>query len=218
MPIGIGTAIGLGSSLIGGIFGGLQRNQARKLERNNILPLQSVNSNILANQAMARQQAQVGLAQSQYNQIRNQQNGNLATVLSTASRTGRNIPVAGLLRQANIGTQNLNIQDAQARQQNQRLLMQQNGVIAQEEQRVFNWNKAQPYLRTAQQVASMRNAGTQNIFGGIGTIAQMGIGGAFDKAGASAGLGTQAYQTPNFYQQMNQYGLQNNGNYGGTAV
>lgn len=180
MAIGIGAGIGLASSLIGGIFGGSQLRKANRLERNNVLPIAQVNSNILQNQAMARQMSQIGLASQQYNNALQQQQSNLSNVLNVSSRSGQNIPVAGLLRQANQATQNLNIQDAQARQQNQRLLMQQNQAVAQEEQRVWNWNKAQPYLRTAQQVASLRNAGTQNIFGALGNVSQLAMGGAFD--------------------------------------
>lgn len=187
----IGAVLGAGSALLGGVFGLSQLNRARKLEKNNILPIDRVNQNILQNQALARQQAQIGIASQQYNNILNQQQGNLATVLNTASRSGQNINVGGLLRQANQATLNLNSQDAQARQQNQRLLMQQNQAVAQEEQRVFNWNKAQPYLRTAQQVASLRNAGTQNLFSGIGTVAQMGIGGAFDNLGGGQATANQ---------------------------
>lgn len=180
MALGLGSILGGVGALAGIGFGIGQNSKAARLERNNVLPIATVNSNILQNQAMARQMSQIGLASQQYNNALQQQQGNLANVLSISSRSGQNIPVAGLLRQANQATQNLNVQDAQSRQQNQRLLMQQNQAVAQEEQRVWNWNKAQPYLRTAQQVASLRNAGTQNIFGGIGTIAQLGIGGAFD--------------------------------------
>ena len=208
MAIGIGSVIGGVSALAGIGFGISQNLKANRLEKNNVLPVTKVNSNILSNALQARQMAQIGLSSAQYNnQVQMQQN-NLSNVLASASRSGSNIPVAGLLRQANQSNMNLNALDAQTRQQNQRISYQQNSALANEEQRVFNWNKAQPYLRTAQQVASMRNAGTQNIFGGLGTIANLGISGAFD--------GQSKAQTPNFYNQMSQFGIQNNGNYGGT--
>lgn len=199
----LGTIIGTGANLLGSLFGLSQTARANRLERNNPLPITQVNQNILANQLQARQMAQVGLAQEQYNQALQQQQNNLSNVLSSASRTGRNIPVAGILRQANQATQNLNVQDAMARQTNQRLLMQQNQNLANEQLRVWNWNKAQPYLRTAQQVASMRNAGIQNIFGGIGGITQMALGGAYDD---SDGGQTQGINPYSFNQRLSQFG------------
>ncbi len=182
----IGAILGAASAGLGIIKGISQGIKANRLERNNVLPVTKVNSNILSNALQARQMAQIGLSSAQYNnQVQMQQN-NLSNVLASASRSGGNIPVAGLLRQANQATMNLNALDAQTRQQNQRISYQNNSALANEEQRVFNWNKAQPYLRTAQQVASMRNAGTQNIFGGISTVANMAMGGAFDKGGMGA--------------------------------
>lgn len=166
-------AIGVGTSLLGSLFGLGQKTQARRLERNNIMPMAKVNENIATNLAQAKLMAQTGIAEQQYTNARNQQQQNLANILSFSSRTGRNIPVAGLLRQSNQATQNLNIADANARRQNQMLAMQQGQTMASEQQRVWQWNKANPYLRTAQQVAELRNAGNANIFGGLGNVAQM---------------------------------------------
>lgn len=156
---------------LGSLFGIGQKLQAAKLDRNNPFQARTVNSLIANNAAQAQNQAQIGIAQQQYNNARNQQAQNLATVLGTASRTGRNIPLAGLLRQGNLSTQQLNATDAQARQQNQRYAAQQNQVLAQEQQNVRSYNIEQPYLRRQQQAAELRNAGNQNIFGGLGTIA-----------------------------------------------
>jgi hypothetical protein len=40
-----------------------------------------------------------------------------------------------------------------------------------EENRVWNWNEAQPYLQAAQIAAAMRNAGMQNQFAGVNNLA-----------------------------------------------
>ena len=187
------TAFGVGASALGIGFGIAQKIQARSLEKKNVMPAYNVSNLIAQNAAQAQNMAKLGMAQQQYNNTINQQDQNLANVLSTASRSGRNIPTAGLLRQANIATQNLNAQDAQLRQQNQRFAMQQNSVLAQEQRAAWNWNQAQPYLRTAQQVAQMRDAGNQNIFGGIGAVSSMGMSGAFGGTGggqAQAPTGT----------------------------
>jgi len=128
--LGLGSLIGIGSSLLGAGFGALQSMRAAKLERQNPFQPRSVNALIAGNAAKAQQMGQIGIAQQQYNNALNQQNQNLSTVLGTASRSGRNIPLAGILRQSNLATQNLNAQDAAARQQNQRFGMQQNQILA----------------------------------------------------------------------------------------
>lgn len=205
LPLALG--LGIGANLLGSLFGLGQTARASRIEKNNPLPLTQVNSLIQANQAQAKNMAQIGLAATQYNNALQQNQNNLSTVLASASRTGRNIPVAGILRQANQATTNLNIQDDQARRQNQLLSMQQNQNLADEQLRVFNWNRAQPYLRTAQQVASMRNAGIQNIFGGISGASNILM---------SGGLGQQQGQIqgtgfPNPYAPIN--GMQQRGIY-----
>jgi len=205
MALGIGSIFGLGSAALGVGFGAVQKIQARNLEKKNKLPFATVNANIAKNAAIANNMANVGIASQQYNNARTQQDQNLANVLNVASRSGKNIPLAGILRQSDLASQNLNAQDQAARLGNQKFAIQQNGVLANEEQRVWNWNFAQPYLRTAQQVASLRNAGNQNIFGGLSSATQMAIGGAFD--------GSKGGQTGNggFFGAMGAYGTPNYG-------
>jgi len=40
------------------------------------------------------------------------------------------------------------------------------GTKAQEENRVWDWNKAQPYLQAAQIAAQLRDSGTKNLYSG----------------------------------------------------
>lgn len=179
MAIQPGALIGAGAGLLGSIFGIGQSIRARAIEKSNIRPFATVNANIAQNAAIANNMAQVGLPNQQYNQALQQQNQNLSSVLGTIGRNGRSANIAGILRQANLATQNLNVQDAVTRRQNQQIAMAQNQDLAQEQQRVWNWNFANPYLQRLQQVNQLRNAGTQNIFGGLGTIASIGIQGGF---------------------------------------
>lgn len=196
------TKVGLGlnaAGALGGIgFGIGQRAQARRLERNNPLPLTSVNNNILQNVALAEQMSRTGLPSQVYNNQLNQINTGLTAGLRQASRQGGTASIASILRGFNSGVSNLNAQDAQARQANQRLLMQQRGILANEQQRVFDWNKANPYLRTMQRVASLRNAGTQNIFGGIGALSSMGT----NLATSGMEIGGGGTNTPNVSNVM----------------
>ena len=214
------------------LFGAGQKLSAARMDRNNPFQARTVNSLIASNAAQAQNQARIGIAEQQYQNARNQQQQNLATILGTASRSGRNIPLGGLLRQSNLATQQLNATDAQARQQNQRFAMQQNQILAQEQQNVRSYNIEQPYMRRQQQAAELRSAGNQNIFGGIGMAAQSAImtGGAGTLGGSRAGItnflpnqtvgndlaplpynvNTQGY-TPNFFPTMQRYGRQNFG-------
>lgn len=229
--------IALAAAGLGGLFGVAQKLQASNIDRNNPFQARTVNSLIAGNAAQAQNQARIGIAEQQYNNALNQQNQNLANVLGTASRSGRNIPLAGLLRQGNLATQQLNATDAQARQQNQRFAMQQNQILAQEQQNVRSYNIEQPYMRRMQQAAELRNAGNTNIFGALGAginygmAKQFGVGGqgAVD-GGTNAGitnflpnqtvgndlpplpynLNTQGY-TPNIFPTMQRYGRQNFG-------
>lgn len=208
MAFPLSAAIGAGGALLGTAFGAFQTGKANRLERENTLPLATVNSNILSNVALAQNMANIGLSEQQYNNALMQQDQNLSAAVRASGRSGRNTNTANLLRQANAATLNLNAQDAQARQQNQRALMQQRGILANEEQRVWNWNKAQPYLRMSQRIASLRNAGNQNIAGGIGTLTGIGM-----NVAANGGFGGSSSSTipPNFYGAMGQYGQSNNG-------
>lgn len=169
------ATIGLIGAGVGSLFGIGQMMKANRLEKNLTMPTYQVNQNLANNYAIANNMANVGLPAQQYNNILNQNNQNLASILASASRSGRTLGVGSLLRQANQATQNLNIADAQARNQNQRLAMQQGQVLAQEERNAWNWNFRDPYLRTAQRIASLRGAGTQNLFGGIGLAGQIGM-------------------------------------------
>ena len=44
------------------------------------------------------------------------------------------------------------------------------GVKAGEENRVWEWNKAQPYLQAAQVASQLRDSGTKNLHSGISSV------------------------------------------------
>lgn len=173
MAIGIGTAIGIGSGLISGLFGLGQRRQARRLERNNIRPVYQENSLIRQNLAEAELMSRQGLPSQVYNNQLNQMNQGLSTGLRGLNR-GRTTSynVATILGGYNQGLMNLNAMDAQARVQNQRQLFGARREMAQEQARAFEINRMQPYQQTRQEVARLRGSGNQNIFGGISLLGQ----------------------------------------------
>ena len=195
---GIGALAGLG-------FGLGQKRLARKLERNNKLPLTNVDPNIVNNVGLAEQMAQTGLSDRVYNNALTNLNTGLSAGTRAIGRMGGTSSVAATLRAFNQGVNNLAAQDQAAQQSNQRLLMQQRGALAAENQRVFNWNKAQPYLAMQQRIASLRNAGNQNIFGGFGALTTL--------AGGVGGSGGQNQQ-PSFGALNNISDLQSVGSVG----
>ena len=183
----LGAASPLGAlGAIGGIAMGIgQRFKAQKLEKKNIMPMQSTNENILKNVALAEQMARGGLPQRVYNNQLNQLNTGLNTGLRQASRMGGLQNINSTLRAYGSGVDSLNARDAQAQQQGQINLMGQRNNLAREEQKNFDWNKAQPYLRMSQRIADLRGAGTQNIFGGIGVLAGQSNGGGSGEEGTN---------------------------------
>lgn len=179
------AAVGAGASAAFGIINGVSQGiKANRLERNNIRPIAQVNNNYLQNTAQAEQMARGGLASRVYNNAINGLDTGLTAGLRFAGRSGGVNSVASILRGYGAGVNNLNAQDQQAQQQNQRLLLQQRGILAQDQQRVWNFNKANPFMERAQQVASLRNSGNQNIFGGIQALGN--VAGAFAGGGAGA--------------------------------
>lgn len=201
-----GLAIGLGSGLVSGLFGLGQRSRARRLERNNIRPVYQPNSQIAQNLADAQQLARRGLPSQIYSNQLNQMQQGLATGLRGLGRGGVSpYNVATLLSGYNRGLSNLNAMDAQAMEQNRRTLFGARQAMAQEEARAFEINQLNPYLSTAQEVSRLRGAGDQNIFGGLGLMAQTGAmygaGGLFGGNSARIGNTSPRYVAPSgFYR------------------
>jgi hypothetical protein len=67
-------------------------------------------------------------------------------------------------------------------------------ALGQEENRVWDWNKAQPYLMAAQLAAKLRGSGMQNIYSGV----------------ANAFGSTAEAVSPDFHSSLNYGGGLNN--------
>lgn len=167
----IGAGLGIASSLFGIGKGIFQSSKANRLERNNIRPVATVNSNIVKNVGDASIAAQTGLSDRVYNNALNQLNTGLSAGARQIGRMGGTASVASTLQAYNQGINNLAAQDQQAQMQNQNRLFGARTALANEQQRVWNWNEAGRYNEIAQRVAQLRGAGQQNEFNGISTIA-----------------------------------------------
>lgn len=167
----LGTALSLGTSLFGigkGIFGGIKAN---KLERNNIRPTATVNSNIVRNVGDASIAAQTGLTDRVYNNALGQLNTGLNAGARQIGRMGGTASVASTLQAYNQGINNLAAQDQQAQMQNQNRLYGARNTLANEQQRVWNWNEGGRYNEMAQRIAQLRGVSQQNVFNGLTTLA-----------------------------------------------
>lgn len=166
----IGAGLGLANSLFGIGKGIFQGRKASALERSNIRPVATVNSNIVRNVGDAAIAAQTGLSDRVYNNALNQLNTGLNTGARQIGRMGGTASVASTLQAYNQGINNLAAQDQQAQMQNQNRLFGARTALANEEQRAWNWNEAGKYNEMAQRIANLRGAGQQNVFNGIGTL------------------------------------------------
>lgn len=154
---------------IADIFGGKRR------ARNNIRPTAEVNQNYLKNVALAESMGRTGLPQEQYNRSFQNIGRNQSVALNSLSRSAN--PAAGLqglLRASNDATMGLDVQSGNARLNNQRFAFGQRNNLAQDQQRVFNWNKIGRYNEEANAAAQQIGSGKSNAFGALSDLSQLG--------------------------------------------
>jgi len=175
MPLPLLAAAAI-PSVVKGISGAFQMFKGNKLAKNNTRPTYEIPQEFKDNLAMAENMAQVGLPQQQYNTSLNNINRNQAGALGVLSRSANaGAGLAGLLRQTNSATMNLDAQDASARLNNQRFAMGQRGVLGQQQLAKQSWDKMQRYQENANAAAALKGAGMQNAFGALDGLAQLGI-------------------------------------------
>lgn len=180
---GLGALAKVGTGIVQGI-------KANKLEKQNIRPVEQVQNEYFQNVADAERMAQGGMQAQQYNNAqqgiqRNQQG--VLRVLGRSASPGAGL--ASLLRGSNDAQMNLDVNDANMRTQNQRLLMSQRGVLAGQKQNAFDWNQKSKYLAQASRIQALRGAGAQNLMGGFNDVVGMGTASEQPTSGLS-GLGS----------------------------
>lgn len=172
LAIGAGAAVlGTGFKLYEGIK---QDNEANQIKKNLKQPNYAIPDEFIQNRNIAKQLAQVGLPQQQYNNQFNQINSNTATGIAAAQRSNNPSAIGGVISGANAAGANLNAEDAQARQNNQRVFMQANEQlggqkIAQQQSNIFD-----PYTQKYNEMQADKGAGLQNLNSSFGDIGQLG--------------------------------------------
>lgn len=148
----------IGAAAAKAALGGYQWYQGRKMAKNNKLENQQVGSEYTKNLASAQRMAAEGMPEQAYQNQANQINQNMAFGAKQL-QTGRNTAgaLAGIVGAGNKGYNQLNAQDASARQQNQLRVLNAREIIARAKQRSYD--------QTASAAAAMKGAGMQNIAG-----------------------------------------------------
>lgn len=186
-------------SLVKGVAGIFDIFGGKKRARNNVRPMAQVNENYLKNVALAEQMGRQGLPQQQYNLGLQNIQRNQSGVLGALSRSSNpNAGLQGLLRASNDATMGLDVQNANARLNNQRFAFGQRANLANEQQRVWDWNQKGRYLEEAQAAAQQIGSGKQNAFGALTDLSQLG------QSAIAGGIGGGASTSiPNQLPQIN---------------
>lgn len=164
----VSAAIGAGSALYGVGKSISQSNQASKIDKNNPRPDYAIPDEFTQNVRLAKQMAQVGLPQQQYNSQVNAINRNQAGAigaLSNSANPGANL--ASIVRGGDDANNTLNAQDAAARQNNERYYIGQNSQLGQQKLDQQQYNKFDKYTEDYNKSAALRGAAAQNLQNGI---------------------------------------------------
>lgn len=164
-------------SIFQSIIGGRQLSQANKIEANNIRPNAEIapSVNKLVNYSYGQT---VGQDIPGGEMARNEIKGATASGMRAASELGSGAEAYGMLGQL-VGREQNAFSDiakmtAQQVQGAKGQYMDALGMKAQEENRVWDWNKAEPYLEAARIAQQLRDSGTRNLYSGVSNAAGAG--------------------------------------------
>ena len=177
-------------SLMKGIFGMSQMNKAKQIESQNPRPTAEVAPAV--NQMVGYTKGLSMAPQAPGSEIsRNQIGGATAAGINAATQLGSGSEAFGAVNKMVASGQNaqagLAQNDIQNQQSGQSQYINSLGALAGEQNRVWDYNKAQPYDQAAKTASALRTVGPQNAFSGAS--------GVFGAAAAS--------QAPDFNSAIN---------------
>lgn len=168
MPFPIIAAASLLSGGMSALQGLSQQRKGRQIAANNPFPNQEIPAAILENQQKAKLYENQGLPSEQYQQAMRNINRNSTAALRTATDRRGGLGMASTIQQAaNDAKLNLDVANANAVRQNQQRAMQQNNVLGQWQNNVWDWNKRQKYMQTAASARALMGAGNANLNQGM---------------------------------------------------
>lgn len=161
----IGAAVGLGTLAYGAYNTINNNNKANAIQNSLKTPVDQIPQEFYTNREIARQMAQIGTPQQQYNNARENINQNQASGIA-AAQNGNNPggAITSIVRGGNKAVATLDAGDAAARENNQRFFIQENGALGTRKDQQEQANVFDPYTRDFNQIQAYRGAAqtTQN--------------------------------------------------------
>lgn len=172
--LGLGIA---GAGLVYGVVNSqIQQHKANQIQKNLKDPVYNIPPEFEENRNIARQMAQIGLPQQQYNNQLNNINQNQAAAISTLGRSANpGSSVASIVRQGDNATNSLNAEDAQARNNNQRYAIQENAALGNQELAKQQSDVFDKYTRDFNEMQAYKGASQQGLNSAIGGAQQLGM-------------------------------------------
>lgn len=182
---GVSAAVKIGQGIS-------QNSKASAIEKSNPYPTEAVQGEYYQNVNQAQSQSNQGIAAPAYNNQLNSINQNQAgavQALGKSANPGANL--ASIVRQGDQAANNLNSQDAVARNRNMLQLLQERQTLAQQKDKAWDWNYQQKYLGNLAKSQALRGSANANINSGANDIGSAGLTlqklGAFGSTGGNLG-------------------------------
>ncbi len=197
LAIGAGAAVlGTGLNLYKGLH---QEHQANQIEKGLKDPVYNIPSEFYQNREIARQMAQTGLPQQQYNnQVNNIDQNQAGAIAAENNSANPGAAIASTLRASNAAKANLDASDAEARNNNQRYFLQENKDLAGQELAKQQSDVFDKYTRNFNMMQAYRGAGQQNVNNVVNGLTQVGLSGlnyAANNGGSSTPSSPATQQT-----------------------
>lgn len=190
-----------GAALLQGIGGLFQSGKANKMLKNLKDPGYKIPKEFEQNLAKSEQMARTGLPSQEYNLAStNIQRGTQAGLRQLSRMSNPFAGISGLTRSQSDAFARLDAQNAAARRQNILQAMGARRELA--GQKLAQQQYAQQvYMDKVNQANALKGAGMQNIFGGLGNLASVGMMGMSQPTSAAQTMGS-LYGNPSVGQAM----------------
>lgn len=164
-----------GGLITGGVLGAIslvsgivQKNKAKKLEKENERPRESVPASALRAEALAKQYASYGLPSAVKMQAEKDIQRSAATAQNNATERRGGMEAVGAIQQGvTDATNQLAAQDATQQAGKQGALISQENQMAGWEDKVWDWNSRAKYEENAAAIRALKGAGAENINQGL---------------------------------------------------
>lgn len=166
----IGAVVAVGTATYGIAEGANQKRRARhQLEAlDKSKPVETIPEEVLRNQELANLRAKTGLPSEQYNlAMKNIQRQQMRTLRGAADRKMGLSLLPSVDDNALRATERLDAENAGARRQNEKVLMDSNNQIASWKKGIYDRNVREPWNRSYEYNMALKGQGNQNISNSI---------------------------------------------------